>query len=684
MKGAFFVRMAGQGVMKNKRLYLPYLITSIGLVMMDYILAFLAQSRVIRQNMSAAVAPEILNIGTQIIAFFSLLFLFYSNALIMRRRKREFGLYNILGLDKWGLTRMILWESLITAGLSLILGLGFGVLFSKLAELGLCNMLHLPVSFDFSVDRVSLIGTAVLFAVIFVLILLNDVRQVWFSKPIDLLQSESAGEKPPKGNLFIGLLGLILLGASYYIAATIQNPVTALAIFFVAVAMVIAGTYLIFIAGSVSLCRFLQRRKRYYYQSSHFVSVSSMLYRMKRNGAGLASICILLTMVLVMIGASMRLYIGTEEGLRNRFTRDFSVKATFESLDDLTAPNLAALRSDVEAAAMEADVPILDPRAHLQFSGTAFMRGSRLTFEGDYNDMNYLSLVILPLSYYTEATGEKPSLVPGEALYDLDMLSWPFDGVLLGTEGSETVYRLHRIPAPIPDMDSTLSVNGHMTLIVPDGDFLPLLRTAILPALGEDVLVRYTAWTFAFDTDASAAAQRTAYNNIQNLSARYEGQPAPTDQYHVKTMTCLNREYQRPDFVDLYGGFLYLGILLSLVFLFAAVMIIYYKQISEGYEDQARFAIMRKVGMTRRDIRKSVNSQMLTVFFLPLLFAGLHLLFAIPILAKLMRLFYFTRLSPLLWTCGISFLFFGLLYAMAYRMTSNSYYQIVSGSMREK
>lgn len=669
--------MAGQGIVKNKRLYLPYLATSAGLVMMDYIVAFLAQSRIIRQNLSAAIAPEILNIGTGVIAFFSLLFLFYSNSLIMRRRKREFGLYNILGLDKWGLTRMVLWESLFAAGLSLLVGMGLGVLFSKLAELGLCHLLHIPVSFDFTVNQPALLGTAVYFAAIFALILANDIRQVWFSKPIDLLHSESAGERPPKGNLFIGLLGILLLGGAYAIAAAIQNPVEALGIFFVAVAMVIAGTYLIFIAGSVSLCRFLQKRKGYYYKPAHFVSVSSMVYRMKRNGAGLASICILLTMVLVMIGSSLRLYVGKDEGVRNRFPTDFSVEARFESLDDLNEENLSALRADVEAAAAAAGVPVLNPRAHVAYDDVVLFQGNRLSFTMQYSQPNYVALSILPLSFYNSVTEQNAFLAPGEAFCDTNMFSWPYDDVILGADENAVSLRLRPAPVPVPMSD--IAVSGILALIVPDGELVPLLQTAAAPAVGGNLWSRIT-WYFTFDTDASVASQRMAYDNIMNLPSN-----APGDRladWH--RLVCYNREMNRPDFVEMYGGFLYLGILLSLVFLFAAVMIIYYKQISEGYEDQPRFAIMRKVGMTRRDIRKSINSQMLTVFFLPLLFAGLHLLFAIPILSRMMYLFYFNRLAPLLVSCGASFLFFGILYAFAYRWTSNAYYQIVSGSIRER
>ena len=680
MKGAFFARMAGQGIVKNKRLYLPYLATSAGLVMMDYIVAFLAQSRVIRQNLSAGAAPDILNIGTAVIAFFSLLFLFYSNSLIMRRRKREFGLYNILGLDKWGLTRMALWESLLVAGLSILIGLGLGVLLSKLAELGLCHLLHIPVSFDFTVERPALLGTGTYFAVIFALILANDIRQVWFSRPIDLLHSESAGEKPPKGNWFIGLLGLALLGAAYAIALTIQNPMTALVIFFLAVLLVIAGTYLIFIAGSVSLCRLLQKRKGYYYKPAHFVSVSSMVYRMKRNGAGLASICILLTMVLVMIGSSLRLYVGVEEGLHNRYPTDFSVEVAFESLDDLNEENLSGLRADIEAAVAEVGVSIQNPRVHVEYSGMDYFQGNQILFRAQYDQPNYLDLDILPLSYYNDVTGESAVLAPGEAFYGTSMLAWEDEEIVLGDTESAVTLRLRPAPTPIPMSD--VSMAGILALVVPDDELVPLLQTAAAPTLGGNLWSR-VRWIFSFDTDASVASQRMAYDNIKNLKSN-----APrdflTERHHVQNLSCYNREMNRSDHVSMYGGFLYLGILLSLVFLFAAVMIIYYKQISEGYEDQPRFAIMRKVGMTRRDIRKSINSQMLTVFFLPLLFAGLHLLFAIPILSRMMYLFYFNRLAPLLLSCGVSFLFFGILYAFAYRWTSNAYYQIVSGSIRER
>ncbi|MGM9638945.1 MAG: FtsX-like permease family protein, partial [Butyricicoccaceae bacterium] len=295
MKMGFYPRLAWDGIRKNRRLYTPYLLACTGVVMMHYIIGFLAASPIVAGLPGGSTIAVMLRMGGGVMAFFAALFLFYSNAFLIRRRKKEFGLYNILGMGKVQIAHILFWETLLTAALALGLGLPAGVGLSKLFELLMLRMMNGGVSYVFSISVQGMRQTAAVFGGIFGLLFLNSLRQVSLSSPMELLRSESAGEKPPRANWVLGLLGLLLLGAAYYLAVTIRDPLTALAVFFGAVAMVIAATYLLFIFGSVVLCRLLQRSSGYYYQARHFVSTASMVYRMKRNGAGLASICILLT-----------------------------------------------------------------------------------------------------------------------------------------------------------------------------------------------------------------------------------------------------------------------------------------------------------------------------------------------------------------------------------------------------
>ena len=304
MKTGFYPKLALDGIKKNKRMYLPYILTCIGMVMMQYIIGFLQYSDMLASMPGARTAQEMIKMGVWVIAVFAGIFLFYTNSFLIRHRKKEFGLYNILGMGKRNIGFILFWENLIISVFSVAVGLILGIAFSKLAELGFVNIVNGDVTFAITVSAKAIIQTAAIFGVIFVLLFLNAIRQVRFSSAISLLKSENIGEKPPKGNWFVGILGVVILGAAYYIAVSIKDPLTALTLFFAAVIMVIIGTYLIMIAGSVLFCRILQKKKNYYYKSNHFISVSSMVYRMKRNGAGLASICILATMVLVMISST--------------------------------------------------------------------------------------------------------------------------------------------------------------------------------------------------------------------------------------------------------------------------------------------------------------------------------------------------------------------------------------------
>ena len=542
---SLYTRLAWDGIRKNGRLYLPYILTCVGMVTMYYMMSELCDSDLLRYMKGGGASHIILGLGSRVIAVFSALFLYYTYSFLIRRRQKEFGLYHVLGLGKRHIALLCVIETAMTAVIALAAGLAIGVGLSFAVELGLRSTMETEMAFTFSVNRSVVLQTVLVYLAIFALTLLSTLVKVGRGTAMSLLHSESYGEKPPKGNLFVAILGAVLLAAAYVMAVSIQEPLKALALFFVAVILVILATYLLFIAGSVALCRMLQKNRDYYYQPRHFVSVSSMAYRMKRNGAGLASICILATMVLVMLSSSACLYFGAEDSLNATYPNELELTVWAE--DD------AAL-SRLEKALTEAGAPY----------GVNVWEKGTVTRDGE---------IIWSAAFDTGLPQEQQLA-----------LSHDIGEALQGTGG---------------------------------------------------------AWGYSYTSRAEAA----------------------------------------DDFYGTYGSLFFIGIVLSVMFVCAAVLIIYYKQLCEGYEDQPRFAIMQKVGMTAADIRRSVNSQLLTVFFLPLAGAALHMAFAFPMIRRMLLLFELHNTGLFVATVLVSFAVLAAVYTLVYKATSNAYYRIVRNEM---
>ena len=433
MKFGFYFRLACTGIRKNKQLYLPYILTCVGMVMMFYILSYLTWSPILLEMRGGRTMSSVMAFGRVVVAVFALIFLFYTNSFLIRRRNKEFGLYNILGMNKRNIGRILCWESALVALISLTAGLGLGMLFSKLAELCLIHILNSKVTYSLSIAAHGVGETLAVFLAIFILILLVSLGRIRLSRPLDLLKSESTGEKPPKANWVLAVIGLVLLGVSYYLAVWIKEPITAMAMFFVAVVMVILATYLLFIAGSVALCRLLQKSKRYYYKPNHFVSVSSMVYRMKRNGAGLASICILCTMVLVMLSSTGSLFIGGESSLRQLFPTDIYTTLYFGSPYDCSEENLALAREKLEAASGGAAVDAYEYTIYstgglLLSDGTTILNSDEAEVYS-YDDLR--TFYLFPLTDYNRLNDENVSLEPGQALIYSDGKDYPYDTLTL-------------------------------------------------------------------------------------------------------------------------------------------------------------------------------------------------------------------------------------------------------------
>lgn len=682
MKLGFYPKLAIDGMRKNRRMYLPYLLTCVGMVMMTYIINFIRFADTISAMNGGDTVQTFMVIGTVIITFFAAIFLFYTNSFLIKRRKREFGLYNILGMDKGNISRLLLWESLFIAAAALIFGLALGIVLSKLVELGLANLLNSDTVYFMSVPTSAVVFTILPNLAIFALLFLNSLWQLRSSTAIALLRSDNYGEKPPKANWLLGILGIVLLGVAYYLAVNIEDPITAIGVFMVAVLLVIAATYIIMISGSVLLCRILQRRKSYYYKPNHFVSVASMAYRMKRNGAGLASICILATMVLVMLSSTTTLFIGAEDVIKNRYPREMVLR--FYNAGALTSEDEEKVEAVIADVLREYDTEAVDLVKYHTSSVAGALYDDTLIYDTDaVKDMtlgvfsNLHQVYVVPLADYNYMMGTSVTLEDDEVLAYSPRKTW--SGAAFRFDG-ERQYRVKELLTDsFMNADMSMDIVPPLMLIVNDAEEMTknLVKVTTDADGGErtyDFVSR--KWNYYFDTTLSGEANVALHKALSAALSDFTkagGLEGSFVRYGIE-----NRTADREGFYALYGGLLYLGIILSIIFMSAAVLIIYYKQVSEGYEDQSRFEIMQKVGMTKKDISRSINSQLLTVFFLPLATAGLHLTFAFPIIEKLLLLFNLRNHTLFLSTTAASYLIFALLYAIVYRITSRAYYKIVS------
>mgnify|MGYP003306295930 FL=1 len=682
MKAGLYPKLAWDGIRKNKRFYLPYILTCIGMEMMFYIIHYLAAMPTLKDMPGGRTMETVLGFGFWIVALFAVIFLFYTNSFLMRRRQKEFGLYNMLGMGKGHLSIVLFWESLILFVISMVGGLLSGILLSKMAELCLATVLNGEVDYALYINKDAFVDTWIIFVPVFTLIFIKSLIKIRKSSAVALLKSENVGEKPPKANYLFGIAGIVILAVAYYIAVSIENPLIAMAWFFIAVCLVIVGTYLLFISGSVMLCKLLQKNKRYYYQKNHFVSVSSMTYRMKRNGAGLASICILSTMVLVMMMGAGSLYFGKEDSLNTRYPTDINV-----SIDFLTEGNEHLYSSEKEVAFLSRVDEVLEEygvepknaQQVLSTTVTGMLKDGELILDpntvntADTQTMDYVTQIILiPLSSYNRSFNAQETLGENEVIIQCVRRTYE-DNIITLNDG--TVWSVKKqIKDVISSGDAAMSMIPSVFIITDDIESAFKTFNAELGEISEEYMCRLEL-SYAFDADISNNEKIELGAAIEE--AVRDMQISGDGDFYSYSVEC--KEKERADYYGLFGGIFFLGIFLSIIFLAATVLIIYYKQVTEGYEDEARFGIMRKVGMTTRDIRKSINSQMLTVFFLPLITAALHVGFAFPMVQKLLVMFNLRNTMLSVLVTGIAIVVFGIFYAIVYRITSNAYYAIVSG-----
>ena len=677
-KPLLYPKLAWQGIRKNAEMYLPYLLMGILMVGVSYIMNYLTRPALMGALSMGGTTLMVLQMGKIVISVFSVIFLYYCNSFLIRRRMKEFGLYNILGMGKGNIARVMLWETLLTALLVFAGGLLLGLSLSRLVEMALINLLHADYTVPmelFYPDGVTWV--LLLFGGIYVLILLANLLRMRLSNPVALLKSENTGEKPPKANWFFGLIGLLILLSAYYVAAVSQSPLEALIFFFIAVLMVIVATYLLLVSGSVTLCRMLRRNKRYYYQTRHFISVSAMAYRMKRNGAGMATICILCTMVLVILTSTVCLYGGTDSMVDAICPQDINLTIGLEARDGeenwkrLDAMQQMAL--DVTEEMGLTPENITSQRA-LVATGKVQNGDYGIITDADSLKANVLELTVYPLSVYEQATGETVTLADRELLYASFKTNETFSSMsFYGSAPYRMIRAEKELPKRLLSADYR-SAWGCLVVFTNDAEAFRSEITALVgEKSGEAMMMDRLTLHFDLDSEADTDTQEKLVKTLRSEAMKLTGK----DFYGMSSLSVDTRSLCRRDYLSLFGGLFFLGMVLGPLFSIAAVLIMYYKQICEGYEDAERFAVMRKVGLTDAEIRRSVNSQVLTVFFAPLLMAGLHMMFAMPMIRLILGAFGLHN-DSLFYGIGIGcYVVFAVIYALMYLLTSRRYYRIV-------
>lgn len=656
MHSGLYRRLAASTLKKNARTYLPYLLSACGTVAVFYILAYLAL------NSGSGTTAFVMQLGAIVVGIFALIFLFYTNSFLIKRRKKELGLYGILGMEKRHIFRMMAYETLYCFLISVVSGLAVGLLFSKGVQLLFLHILQMPVQWGFAFSPSAALVTVLLFAGIFFLTLLSNLRQVHISQPIELLRGSQVGEREPRANWPLAILGIVLLAAGYALAQFVNNPIWAFILFFLAVILVILGTYALFTSTSIAALKLLRRNKTYYYQTKHFISVSGMIYRMKQNAAGLASICILSTMVLVMVSTTTSLYAGMNE-MFSWYTRDFYVHTYADSENGGYTPS-APSRLILSQQGYEP----LDEQVYSSLSFATVRDGEGgFTFvpQDDANAMeasvdDIMQFTMLTLADYNLLVKNAYELAQGEVLLAAARGTDDFDQPELRVFGLEFDVAAN---VAAPDIYAADYMGTELYyLIVPDAHTFWQIANLEIQFYGNNAT--YVENIYAFNVDADASVDEQAALRTDLLA---QGSVSVTCTALVKQ-----------DAQEFYGSFFFLGIFLGLLFLMATAMIIYYKQISEGYDDRARFELMQKVGMTAEEIRSSVRSQVLTVFFFPLVMAGVHIVFAFKMIAMLMSLLQLTNTTLFALTTVVCFFAFAAVYALIYAITARSYYRIVS------
>ncbi|WP_418222907.1 FtsX-like permease family protein [Clostridium isatidis] len=658
MSKIFYAKLALTNIKKNGKTYFPYIFAAISTIMMFYVMHFISINDGLNNMSGGDSLKIILYLGNYVIGLFSIIFLFYTNSFLIKRRKNEIGLYNILGMEKRHIARVMIWETFFVGISTIVIGLLSGILISKLMFLVLLKILGFEVPLGFIISKPSITITVILFGLIFILTLLNNLRQIHLSKPVELLKGGQVGEKEPKTKWIMTIIGIVCLSAGYYIALTTESPLTAIYLFFVAVILVIVGTYSLFTAGSIALLKILRKNKKFYYKTNNFINVSGMIYRMKQNAVGLSNICILSTCVLVMISTTVSLYIGMEDVLRTRYPRNIAVKVENASKD-----MEEKLDSMIIEEAEKHNITIKDIIKYRSIEVPMFQKNNSFSLAnrdiGNYSDISLLN--IMPLESYNSQENKSINLE------DNEVLLYAFRG-----EIKEDTVNILGNDFKIKEKLENFTVEGIFSAMATNSYYIVVRDTETIEKLFSNTYIygekfENLSYYYAFDVEGEAKDEIALTYSLADkiseasLSGYAEG-----------------AEESRESFFALYGGLFFLGLFLGFLFIMATVLIMYYKQVSEGYDDKQRFEIMQKVGLSKEEVKKSIKSQVLMVFFLPLLMAIIHIAFAFKVITKLLAVLNLTNVTLFaLCTVG-TILVFAVFYGIVYSLTARVYYKLVS------
>lgn len=656
----FYFRLAANNIRKNVQIYLPYIITCVLTIAMYYIMHSISVNEdILEMGITGEMLLRILTFGRYVVAVFSVIFLFYTNSFLMKRRKKEIGLWNVLGMEKRHILKVIAMETLDIAVISLLFGILTGILFEKLAYLVLLKIMNFEIVFGFHIYRNALLTTVILFGVIFLLVYIKSLWSVSVSRPIELLKGEAVGEKEPKAKWILAILGVLCIGSGYWISVTTKNPLQVIGVFFLAVLLVIIGTYFLFTAGTIAFLKLLKKNTGFYYKTNHFTAVSGMLYRMKRNAVGLANICVLSTMVLVMLSTTISMRTGMEDSIRRMYPSDFMMMA---ETDEFPEEWQTELRTCI-------DEHLLEVQRSYQYSYydfSAIKEGNQIVPDAyafsDVSSDEIMYCILISLEDYNRIAEANVSLQEGESLVYSIKDNFSQDTWQMLDKSYQIKERLTDF---IPIYSNSIFTEAYIVMNEAD---IQEIQKKIKDVQGD--LAGGISWIAGYDFKGSAEEKHAFYLDVEAM-AEQQGW------LDTHTVQLYEQQDVRNAFLNAYGGLLFVGIFLGILFTIATILIIYYKQISEGYEDRERYVIMQKVGMNRKEVKASIQSQILIVFFLPLLTAVLHVLFAYPVIGRLLRMLHFDNRMLFLGCILGCVIVFGILYTTVYAVTSKVYYKLV-------
>lgn len=667
MRNSFYFRLALTNIKKHARSYVPYIITCVITIAMFYIIKSLAFN--LDKNLSSISAATSMSLGSIVVAIFAIIFLFYTNSFLLKKRKKEFGLYNILGMEKKHMSALIATESLIVSVISLILGLIIGIALDKLIFMIVIKLLDGQSPLGFTIIPEAILHTVVLFCIIFAAILLNSVRIVYTTKTIDLLHGSNTGEKEPKTKWLLAILGVLCLGGGYTISIISKNPVSAIGLLFIAIVLVVIGTYFIFVAGIIALLKLLRKNKGFYYKTSHFISISGMIYRMKQNAVGLANICVLSTMVLVMVSTTSSLVIGMQDTINTISPYDYSISVADGKTNQQVKDDIKNTAADNNLKITKfVDYQYLEFNADLKYN---YITASDYSVESE----NLVGLIIVNQQDYNMLTNSNVELSDDQVMMFYPN-SFPYSDLTIFDQRYK-VKESRKISDFIPGKNLIgYSIYDSYGIVVKDNSQLQQISKYYNSFYGNSETNEYNEhnccfYECNFNVDADLKKQ-LEFNEIIKNSELYQG-----SYYHDSISSTFKSEILQA-FRDTYSSLFFLGIFLSILFIMATILIIYYKQISESYDDKERYEIMQNVGMSHTEVKRTIRSQVLTVFFLPLIVAGVHVAFAFPIMSRVLSLLGLMNVTLYIICTVICFLVFALMYGIIFAVTSRLYYKTVN------